>query len=119
VNQLYCRQLPGRHALYDLQVCHKQYEKAMEFEEHLSSYDHHHRKVGQQQWLADCWKLSSCLPLLNTAIHCDTVCTHLSAGRKKPASDESHQAKTGLLTFCATPIPEAGRDAGNAERAHP
>ncbi|KAL6757493.1 hypothetical protein V8C86DRAFT_1671542 [Haematococcus lacustris] len=26
------------------EVCHKQYEKAMEFEEHLSSYDHHHRK---------------------------------------------------------------------------
>ena len=27
-----------------LQVCNKQYEKAMEFEQHLSSYDHHHKK---------------------------------------------------------------------------
>jgi len=26
------------------QVCHKQYQAAHEMEEHLSSYDHHHRK---------------------------------------------------------------------------
>eukprot|EP00197_Chlamydomonas_leiostraca_P002226 CAMPEP_0202859708 /NCGR_PEP_ID=MMETSP1391-20130828/1705_1 /ASSEMBLY_ACC=CAM_ASM_000867 /TAXON_ID=1034604 /ORGANISM="Chlamydomonas leiostraca, Strain SAG 11-49" /LENGTH=237 /DNA_ID=CAMNT_0049538765 /DNA_START=68 /DNA_END=777 /DNA_ORIENTATION=+ len=26
------------------ELCHKQYEKAMELEEHLSSYDHHHKK---------------------------------------------------------------------------
>jgi hypothetical protein len=25
-------------------VCHKQYQFAHEMEEHLSSYDHHHRK---------------------------------------------------------------------------
>jgi len=25
-------------------VCHKQYQAAHEMEEHLSSYDHHHRK---------------------------------------------------------------------------
>mmetsp|Transcript_5581 Transcript_5581/g.15031 ORF Transcript_5581/g.15031 Transcript_5581/m.15031 type:complete len:360 (+) Transcript_5581:52-1131(+) len=29
-------------------VCHKQYEKAMEFEQHLSSYDHHHKKRLQE-----------------------------------------------------------------------
>ncbi|KAF5842031.1 hypothetical protein DUNSADRAFT_9600 [Dunaliella salina] len=28
--------------------CHKQYEKAMEFEQHLSSYDHHHKKRLQE-----------------------------------------------------------------------
>lgn len=27
-----------------MQVCDKQYDKAMQLEEHLSSYDHHHRK---------------------------------------------------------------------------
>lgn len=27
------------------QTCHKQYEKAAELEVHLSSYDHHHKKV--------------------------------------------------------------------------
>ena len=26
------------------QICHKQYQTAMQMEEHLSSYDHHHRK---------------------------------------------------------------------------
>ncbi len=26
------------------QVCRKQYDKAMDFEQHLSSYDHHHTK---------------------------------------------------------------------------
>eukprot|EP00983_Pelagomonas_calceolata_P078221 1154194-Pelagomonas_calceolata.AAC.2 len=30
------------------EVCHKQYEKAMEFEQHLSSYDHHHKKRLQE-----------------------------------------------------------------------
>ncbi len=29
-----------------LQTCHKQYKNAMEMETHLSSYDHHHTKVG-------------------------------------------------------------------------
>lgn len=28
-----------------LQICHKQYANAMEVEQHLSSYDHHHKKV--------------------------------------------------------------------------
>jgi hypothetical protein len=28
------------------QVCRKQYQTAMELEEHLSSYDHHHTKVS-------------------------------------------------------------------------
>lgn len=27
-------------------LCNKQYKLAMEFEAHLSSYDHNHRKVG-------------------------------------------------------------------------
>jgi len=27
------------------QVCHKQYSSASEMEVHLSSYDHHHKKV--------------------------------------------------------------------------
>lgn len=27
------------------QLCHKQYKTAMELETHLSSYDHHHKKV--------------------------------------------------------------------------
>ncbi len=27
-----------------LQVCNKQYDKAMEYEQHLDSYDHHHKK---------------------------------------------------------------------------
>ena len=30
------------------QICHKQYKSATEMETHLSSYDHHHKKV---QWL--------------------------------------------------------------------
>lgn len=29
-----------------LQLCNKQYKTAMELETHLSSYDHHHKKVG-------------------------------------------------------------------------
>jgi hypothetical protein len=32
-----------------VQVCSKQYQTAMELEEHLSSYDHHHKKV-RQKW---------------------------------------------------------------------
>ena len=28
------------------ELCNKQYKLAMEFEAHLSSYDHNHRKVG-------------------------------------------------------------------------
>lgn len=43
-----------------LQICTKQYKNAREMEEHLSSYDHHHRKVscaapslgGGLAWLA-------------------------------------------------------------------
>ena len=31
-----------------VQICHKQYKSATEMETHLSSYDHHHKKV---QWL--------------------------------------------------------------------
>lgn len=30
-----------------MQTCHKQYEKAAELEVHLSSYDHHHKKVSK------------------------------------------------------------------------
>ena len=41
---LLCR-VPGCHPLpLPCQVCHKQYQAAHEMEEHLSSYDHHHRK---------------------------------------------------------------------------
>jgi hypothetical protein len=29
-----------------VQTCHKQYKTATEMEVHLSSYDHHHKKVG-------------------------------------------------------------------------
>lgn len=29
-----------------VQVCNKQYQTAMELEEHLSSYDHHHKKAS-------------------------------------------------------------------------
>ena len=39
--------LPSRPASFRTpwpQVCHKQYHAAHEMEEHLSSYDHHHRK---------------------------------------------------------------------------
>jgi hypothetical protein len=32
-------------------VCNKQYTTAMELEEHLSSYDHHHKKVTAAQQL--------------------------------------------------------------------
>lgn len=31
--------------IFTKQVCNKQYTTAMELEEHLSSYDHHHKKV--------------------------------------------------------------------------
>lgn len=32
--------------MYDgMQTCHKQYKSAAELDTHLSSYDHHHRKV--------------------------------------------------------------------------
>ena len=29
-----------------MQTCHKQYKSAAELDTHLSSYDHHHKKVG-------------------------------------------------------------------------
>lgn len=35
------------------QVCSKQYQTAMELEEHLSSYDHHHKKVGLGSWAGE------------------------------------------------------------------
>ncbi len=41
--------MQGAHAetgVSAVQTCHKQYEKAAELEVHLSSYDHHHKKVG-------------------------------------------------------------------------
>lgn len=31
-------------------LCNKQYKLAMEFEAHLSSYDHNHRKVSDYVW---------------------------------------------------------------------
>jgi hypothetical protein len=35
------------------ELCNKQYKKASEMEMHLSSYDHHHRKVCQRQFADD------------------------------------------------------------------
>ena len=32
-----------------MQTCSKQYKNAYEMETHMSSYDHHHRKVGTAQ----------------------------------------------------------------------
>lgn len=29
-----------------MQTCHKQYKSAAELDTHLSSYDHHHKKVS-------------------------------------------------------------------------
>lgn len=40
-------------SLHMVQTCHKQYKTAAELETHLSSYDHHHKKVCPH-WIAIC-----------------------------------------------------------------
>ena len=35
------------------ELCNKQYKLAVEFEGHLSSYDHNHRKVHKLQFFSD------------------------------------------------------------------
>lgn len=38
------------HKVFYCDLCNKQYKLAMEFEAHLSSYDHNHRKVSDCIW---------------------------------------------------------------------
>ena len=47
-----------------LQTCHKQYKTAAELDTHLSSYDHHHKKVGAP--LACTMRLPLCAARLAT-----------------------------------------------------
>ena len=44
-----------------VQTCNKQYKNAFEMEAHISSYDHHHKKVGFATHTSDHAWLLSCL----------------------------------------------------------
>jgi hypothetical protein len=51
-------------------VCHKQYEKAMEFEQHLSSYDHHHKKRLQEMRKIEVGQIAVTIQFLAYKICC-------------------------------------------------